>query len=114
VSTGGSQTFAVQLGWLAAAAGPGSTGQPLCPACDGGRLHPYLVEFGLTSPAGEAWHGADFLAGWVAVCVGNADQLQLDDELRRQLQLPAEAVPVRPGCGFSLPMRAGTRSAGLR
>lgn len=47
----------------------GVTGQPLCPGCVGGYLHPYLVEVSLRVTGG--WHGVDYLTGWVAVCVGN-------------------------------------------
>lgn len=68
----------------------GASGQPLCPACVGGRLHPYLVEISLSDhPSG--WHGANYLTGWVAVCVGT----QVGD--------PAFAEAA-PACGFSMPM----------
>lgn len=50
-----SGTTAVQSDVLAEA-NDGITGQPLCPACVGGYLHPYLVEISL--PFG-GWHGAD-------------------------------------------------------
>jgi len=41
-----SDTIAVPLDFLNAA--NGGNGRPLCPACNGGRLHPYKVTFNLT------------------------------------------------------------------
>jgi len=93
-----SDTTAVPLAYLATAnydrvPPEGQGGRPLCPACVGGRLHPYMVEIGLTQATG--WHGVDYLVGWVAVCVGAkaADGVM--------------AVDVEP-CGFSLPMTPRT------
>lgn len=69
--------------------------RPLCPACHGGRLHPYIVNITLSHGPNPV-HGADYLTGWVAVCVGSQDDPMLDEQ-------------VEP-CGFSMPMtprRAG-------
>lgn len=59
---------------------------PLCPACVGGRLHPYVVEFFLGYPG---FHGAQWLSGWVAVCKGGkAGEHFLEVDV--------------PACGFSM------------
>ena len=51
-----------------------ATEQPLCPACHGGRLHPYAVQFDFPTIVDGLHYTserADWLEGWVAVCVGN-------------------------------------------
>lgn len=72
------------------------SGQPLCPACNGGRLHPYHVTFGTGVVPGQGWQGADYLTGFVAVCRGSADR----------------AGPVIEPCGFSMPLTSGRHGVG--
>lgn len=77
----------------------GQGGNPLCPACIGGRLHPYQVTIGLNT--GHSWKGVDYLVGWVAVCKGAkaADGVMASDH-----------AP----CGFSLPMTPHTYAEDAR
>lgn len=58
----------------------------LCPACAGGRLHPYRVELDL-----GGFDGWDYADGWVAVCAGSRPDLGESDE---------RAEP----CGFAMPV----------
>jgi hypothetical protein len=112
-----SETLAVPLDWLDDASGGPGTGQPLCPACSAGRLHPFKVTVVL-SRADGAWNGADYLEGWVAVCQGNRDHLQAQQQIRdryrdgggdsRILNVAVEAE--QPPCGFSMPMQAQRHS----
>lgn len=81
-----SDTWAVSSDYLTRSS-HGHSGQPLCPACTGGRLHVYLVEVSLAADPG-GWHGATALAGWIAVCVGSV----------------GEGDGPVPACGFSMPM----------
>lgn len=100
-----SDTWAVPLDMLAAANRTSTTGQPLCPACKFGRLHPYRVEMSLSDHP-HGWHGANYLEGWVAVCVGDGMWRQRRAELRAEAGEPAdddESVE-QPTCGFSMPM----------
>jgi hypothetical protein len=65
----------------------------LCPACFGGRLHPYKVEVSLGGFQG--YRSAD---GWVVVCVG-ADPDTDGSEQRIEscgFSLPVEPRPVLP------------------
>ena len=71
----------------------GNAGRPLCPACPGGRLHPYQVTIGLNVVGG--WKGVDYLEGWVAVCVGAR---------ARDGVVARDVAP----CGFTLPMTPKT------
>lgn len=64
--------------------------QPLCPACKYGRLHPYVVEIRLSTPASGPVEGSDYLTGWVAICVGNKNNQEVDEQTGP--------------CGFSMPM----------
>jgi hypothetical protein len=83
----------------------GGNGQPLCPSCKHGRLHPYKVTFGTNQLlTGMGWQGADFLSGFVAVCVGNGSYLRQ----RAESGEPSEVEEV-PACGFSMPLTPGTR-----
>lgn len=98
-------TIAVQLDYLARmnrTSGP--TGQPLCPSCRGGRLHPYLVTFNLTEIPGRGWHGPDGLTGWVAVCVGNESYVRAVQDQAATCGEAYEAGPGQSPCGFSMPM----------
>lgn len=74
-------------------------GRPLCPACKGGRLHPYLVEIAVAHP-GDNLYGAECLTGWVAVCQGDRD---LD---------AGDGFEAMPPCGFTMPMTPHRRPAG--
>lgn len=81
------------------------TGQPLCPACTGGRLQPYLVTFSLPA-TGLNFTGehVNELSGWVAVCVGNRSYLR--DRNRRLADVGSpfsDETEVEP-CGFSMPL----------
>lgn len=89
---------------------PGFTGEPLCPACMGGRLHPYVVTFELPA-TGVNYTGelVDSLSGWVAICVGNRRYLR--DRARRLAEVGApvpEEIEVQP-CGFSMPLTPHVR-----
>lgn len=70
----------------------GQDGNPLCPACTNGRLHPYYVSFRTSLVPGAGWYGADYLNGFVAVCVGVKGSEYFKD-----------ADP----CGFSMPLQPG-------
>lgn len=87
-----SGTTAVSYEVLADRNFPG-TGQPKCPGCVGGFLHPYLVEF--TLPL-DGWQGVDYLTGWVAVCVGNDHDRRARPDVAADVEVPA--------CGFSMPL----------
>lgn len=113
MTTESSETLAVPLDWLDDASGGPGTGQPLCPACPHGRLHPFRVTIVL-SRADGTWNGADHLEGWVAVCQGNRDHLQARQQYRQAAGLPKPALDAsveveHPGCGFSMPMHAHQR-----
>jgi hypothetical protein len=73
-----------------AAANPGGTGLPLCPACHLGRLRPYKVEVQV-SDAPRGWDGVNYLFGWVLVCLA-------------QDGAETELHPL--GCGFTMPVTA--------
>lgn len=89
-----SETHAVPSEWLARAAMGGGDGTTLCPACTFGRLHPFKITIGLTVGI-DAWHGANYLEGWVAVCRG--------------AKAGEHFVEVdQASCGFSLPMTPRT------
>jgi hypothetical protein len=123
VTTG---TRAVPSSWLAnCATWPGESGQPLCPACEGGYLHPYRVQINLTDKdSGAAWGGVRRLVGWVAVCVGNYEANAAARRAHAAAAGDVSVSPVEPavdtrdlvdvdGCGFSMPMQAlSTRGAG--
>lgn len=79
--------------------GAGDLGKPLCPACYGGRLHPYKVTISLSDGV-KGWDGTDYLEGWVAVCRGNRDYWDTLEGSERG------EVSITPPCGFSLPMTA--------
>jgi hypothetical protein len=98
------ETVAVQADWLAEADPTSLTGQPLCPACKVGYLHPYRVVVSLRK-GDRAWHGADSLVGWVAVCEGNAAYNRAARKMYAdaETEQPSEA-PEHPPCGFVLPM----------
>lgn len=72
-------------------------GKPLCPACIGGRLHPYKVTISLSDGI-RPYDNVDYLEGWVAVCRGNRDYWDTLEESERG------EVSITPPCGFSLPM----------
>jgi hypothetical protein len=99
-----SDTTAVQLDLLAKVNMSPGSGQPLCPRCNGGRLHPYLVEISLSFGVGDRWHGADYLTGWVAVCVGNRDDNRQVTETYAKYDEEPPVDPEVPPCGFSMPM----------
>lgn len=63
-------------------------GRALCPACVGGRLHPFHVVLNL-----GGFLGYDAAVGWVAVCAGSQPELG-ENDLRE---------PAQP-CGFSMPI----------
>lgn len=96
-----SDTIAVPLDYLAKA-NHDDTGQPLCPSCKGGRLHPYMVTMSLNFVTG--WHGVDYLVGWVAVCVGDRNQRA---EAKKRGYEPTFVEP-QPPCGFSMQMMPRT------
>jgi hypothetical protein len=95
----GNGTTAVTLDALRTLNMDYGTGQPLCPACHGGRLHPYQVSIRVpgTGPAERVI--GQVIQGWVAVCQGNADYL-------RALAADGEDEGVDPlePCGFSMPL----------
>jgi hypothetical protein len=106
-----SDTWAVPTDFLAQANMSADSGQPLCPGCNGGRLHPYKVTIGLEglNPEGNrapygGWHGVDYLEGWVAVCVGNAAANRKLSERYAALDEEPPVDPEVPACGFSMPM----------
>lgn len=78
-------------------------GQPLCPGCSGGRLHPYYVSFQTSIVPGHGWQGADYLTGFVAVCTGNLTHLRKGAKEGGTFD-PADVLPP---CGFSMPLTAG-------
>jgi len=89
-------TRAVPLDSLRPLNGGYDTGQPLCPACQAGRLHPYEVEVVVPGPGPVTYGVGVALSGWVAVCVGNRDyRATLDDPEEIDLSAP---------CGFSMPL----------
>lgn len=99
-----SRTVAVPLEELAAADPFSLTGQPLCPSCKVGYLHPYEVHIHLGT-AGAARFGAVGLVGWSAVCVGNGHYLSAKYAVlvaEGETEVPAlvESMP----CGFAMPM----------
>ncbi len=102
-------TTAVPLETLAKAGMATDSGQPMCPRCKIGFLHPYMVDIGLEVD-GESWYGVDYLIGWVAVCVGNADDVDARERIYRQAKELPPAEVVHPPCGFSLPMAAKRRA----
>jgi hypothetical protein len=71
----------------------GGGANPLCPACPSGRLHPYYVSFSTSIMPGTGWYGADYLNGFVAVCMGIRDSPHFADA---------------PPCGFSMPLVPGS------
>lgn len=77
--------------------------QPLCPSCNGGRLHPYRVTMTVPRNSGD-WLGLN-LEGWVAVCVGNGDyrraMLELFPDDEGTDEAPNEVEP----CGFSMALQ---------
>lgn len=94
-----SETRAVPLDQLTRAnVGEGPYPLPLCPGCIGGRLYPYRVA--ITVGFVQAYHGADYLEGWVAVCVGNETR---NREMAKAFPDCGEDPDVPP-CGFSMPM----------
>jgi len=70
----------------------GESPNPLCPACGHGRLHPYYVSFSTSVMPGAGWYGADYLNGFVGVCVGIKNSPHVKD-----------AEP----CGFSMQLTPG-------
>lgn len=102
-------TTAVPVDWLRRAGMSQVTGQPLCPQCRVGYLHPYVVEIGLEVD-GEQWRGADYLVGWVAVCVGNEDYVRAKAELYEAAEDVAPSQEIMVACGFSMPMAAKRRA----
>ncbi len=87
-------------------------GQPLCPGCVGGRLHPYKVTFGTNQMlTGMGWQFTDFLEGFVAVCVGNRDHRRA--WAKRDPEVSSDDLgPEVPACGFSMPLTAGRWKVG--
>lgn len=75
----------------------------MCPSCKFGYVHPFKVEVRL--PFG-GWEGADHLAGWVAVCVGNRSYKRKAAELYAKTgeEVHRDREPDREGCGFAMPM----------
>jgi hypothetical protein len=77
------------------------TGQPLCPACLTGRLHPYRIDIHLGDFAGTRR-----LTGWLAKCVGNRDANVAKAQMYEKAGEPApQTFDIEP-CGFSMPMTA--------
>jgi hypothetical protein len=110
-------TIAVPLDFLAQANMSGSSGQPLCPSCIGGRLHPYRVTINLTGlkPEGSGepyggFYGVEYLEGWVAVCVGNEQANRKTRESYAKYDEEPPVDPEVPACGFSMPMNPRSRS----
>lgn len=101
-------TNAVPLAALAAA-NSHLTGQPLCPSCIGGYLHPYRVALSLPGKYEGGFCGAETLIGWVLVCKGNRDYNREYAKLPRDPDDdgpdPEPPVEVAP-CGFSMPVTA--------
>lgn len=93
-----STTTAVTLDHLARSNGS-LTGQPFCPACKRGYLHPYKVQISL-GPLPH--HGATGLEGWVAVCEGNEQYIRAWNT-----EWPDEPYdgPEFTSCGFSMPLQ---------
>jgi hypothetical protein len=81
-------TIAVPLALIATP--DGRKRRALCPACHGGRLHPYYVQLSL-----EGFYGMAYADGWVAKCAGSNPQYGETDLVK----------PLKP-CGFSMPLTA--------
>lgn len=77
-------------------------GQPRCPSCFWGRLHPYRVTMPLSRAdrALEDFLGADYLTGWVAVCVGNHSRNKDAEQRERGDLVEVNQAP----CGFTMGM----------
>jgi hypothetical protein len=109
-------TVAVPLDWLKRAypAVGDLTGQPLCPGCDGGYLHPYRVDINLAGPDGPWLDGVTRLTGWVAVCAGSRDRVAVLTRLYEQAGTTPDGgeLDVTPPCGFALPMQPQQRVLG--
>lgn len=108
-----SETRAVSLDFLANAnRDHGGSGQPLCPACKGGRLHPYVVTISLAEIPGMGlgFQGVDSLSGWVAVCVGSEIHNRANREHYEANGWDWDSdVEDLPACGFSMPMTPTAR-----
>jgi hypothetical protein len=87
--------------------GAGASGKALCPACYGGRLHPYKVIISLSDGV-RPYDNVDYLEGWVAVCRGSRDYWETLEESERG------EVSITPPCGFSLPMTPHVMTNQLR
>jgi len=87
------ETRAVPLDQLRAAARQGDYPLPVCPGCVAGKLYPYRIT--ITVGLDQPYYGADYLTGWVAVCVGNEDYKRITGS--------ATHVTMR-SCGFSMPL----------
>jgi hypothetical protein len=72
----------------------GQGGNPLCPACHLGRLHPFVVTFSTNQGRNVRYRGVDYLQGWVAVCQG------------AKAAHGVAAQDMAP-CGFSMPLTPG-------
>ena len=81
-----SETWAVPTAVLDEYSGAGR-GRPLCPACTGGRLHPFKVSINLGV---RGFQGITGLEGWTVVCAGTD---------------PLDSFPAAGPCGFSMPMQ---------
>lgn len=85
-----------------------ATEQPLCPACNGGRLHPYAVTFTFPMVIRGLHYTServDYLEGWVAVCVGNKAAIQATTERLAGYVTdddPYEPEAEVPPCGFTM------------
>lgn len=83
-----SDTYAISLDRML----EGAAGQPLCPSCNSGRLHPYRIEVSFLP-----YMGVSGVEAWVLRCVGNASYRSWYEK-RGLDPLPEPAEP----CGFAV------------
>lgn len=90
-----------------------ATEQPLCPACHGGRLHPYSVTFEFPTVINGLHFTServDWLEGWVAVCVGNASYRRDIVAQYAKVGETYEPEDEVPPCGFAMPLTPKRRT----
>lgn len=104
-----SDTVAIPLTVLAEASGGHHTGQPLCPSCHVGRLHPYKVTITLSMFRDRPVYGAAWLEGWIAKCVGNRHDVEFANRLYAGFGDEEYRPPkIVEGCGFVMAMSPRT------